>query len=356
MLKNILSIIYGFFVGKRNDKFDKSQEIVKCTVPVISVGNLSVGGTGKTPFVQMLTKYFISKGFKPGIVGKGYKRKSKGEVVVGDGTKVLVSAREGGDEMVLLADSLNVPVIAHDSKTEAALSMQEKFDIDLIIVDDGFQHRRLHRDLDIVLIDKETYENPELMPVGRLREPIESIKRADVVCTTGNFELGTNFTQHFKEKVVRIRVKPVEANPYYLSDKFQLKIRDSKKNPVNCIALAGIAKPNRFFDMLKDLGYTTLDSHSFPDHHNYSKSDLQLLIDKCKNKKCDHIATTEKDAAKIIEFNDMLIANDIKCVVFPIALTITDGKIEFFKILGSRINQLIHSNMKETVLNQDAIE
>ena len=353
MLKNILSKIYGFFVGKRNDKFDNSQEIIKCRVPVISVGNLSVGGTGKTPFVQMLTKYFISKGFKPGIIGKGYKRQSKGEVIVGDGTKVLVSATIGGDEMVLLADSLNVPVIAHDSKAKAALSMQEKFDVDLIIVDDGFQHRQLHRDLDIVLIDKETYENPELMPVGRLREPIESIKRADVVCITGSFELQNNFTRHFKENVVRIRVKPVQANPYYMIDKFQLKIRDSIKNPLNCIAFAGIAKPNRFFDMLKDLGYSTLDSHSFPDHHNYSISDLKLLIDLCNRKKCDHIATTEKDAAKIIEFNDLLTENNIKCVVFPIALTITDGKIDFFKILGSRINRLIHNKRKSTISNHE---
>lgn len=344
MLNKLLSKAYGFFVGKRNENYDKSDDLIKCTIPVISVGNLSVGGTGKTPFVQMLTKYFISKGFKPGIVGKGYKRQSKGEVIVGDGKQLLVSAAIGGDEMVLLADTLNVPVIAHESKSEAALSMQKLFDVDLIIVDDGFQHRRLHRNLDIVLIDKETYENPELMPSGRLREPIESLKRADVICLTGSFELNDKFASNISESAIIIRVKPVQANPYFLADKMQIKIRDSKANPISCIAFAGIAKPNRFFDMLSDLGYSTADSHPFSDHHNYSKSDVELLINKCEKNNCFHIATTEKDAAKIIEFNALLLSNNIKCVVFPIALTITDGKIDFFKMMGRKVNKIINSN------------
>ncbi len=344
MLRNLLSRIYGFFVGKRNDNFDSSDNIVRCNVPVISVGNLSVGGTGKTPFVQMLTKYFLSKGFKPGIVGKGYKRTGKGEVIVGDGINVLVTAAVGGDEMVLLADSLKVPVIAHDSKAQAALSMQEKFDVDLIIVDDGFQHRKLHRDLDIVLIDKDTHDNPELMPVGRLREPVDSLKRADIVCTTGNFELSQIFIGNMKHDAVRIRVKPVQANPYYLGDRIQIKVRESKESPIEVIAFAGIAKPNRFFEMLKEMGYINLDTHPFSDHHNYTESDVKLLIEKCRKQKCNHIATTEKDAAKIIEFNDILKKNNIKCVVFPIALTITDGKIDFFKLIGIRVSRLIHKN------------
>lgn len=344
MLNNLLSKVYGFFVGKRNDNYDKNEELVKCTIPVISVGNLSVGGTGKTPFVQMLTKYFISKGFKPGIVGKGYKRQGKGEVIVGDGKSVLVSATIGGDEMVLLADTLNVPVIAHDSKSEAALSMQKLFDVDLIIVDDGFQHRRLQRNLDIVLIDKETHDNPELLPAGRLREPIESLNRADVICITGSFELNDKFVQNINDDSIVIRVKPVQANPYYLGEKIQIKIRESKINPISCIAFAGIAKPNRFFDMLFDLGYNTEDTQPYPDHHNYSKNDIEGLIKKCKQHNCTHIATTEKDAAKIIEFNELLLKNSIKCVVFPIALTITDGKIDFFKMIGRKVNKVINSN------------
>ncbi|MBX3044466.1 MAG: tetraacyldisaccharide 4'-kinase [Candidatus Kapabacteria bacterium] len=344
MIKKLLSKVFGFVVDKRNSSFDKKEDIIKCKVPVISVGNLSVGGTGKTPFVQMLTKYFINKGYMTGIVGRGYKRQSKGEVIVSDGRKVLVDAAIGGDEMVLLADSLKVPVIAHDSKSHAALSMQNKFDVDLIIVDDGFQHRNLHRELDIVLIDKETHDNPELMPDGRLREPVESLKRADVVCLTGSFELSEKFKKNIADDAIIIRVKPVKANPYYLEDKSQIKIRHTKKNPLDCIAFAGIAKPDRFFSMVDDLGFKALNNHAFDDHHQYTLKDINLLINLCKKSGCNHLATTEKDAAKLMLFIDKLTDENIKCVVFPIALTITDGKIDFFKLLGRRINKFINKN------------
>jgi tetraacyldisaccharide 4'-kinase len=341
MFKTLLSKIFSFFVSRRNIKFDNSNEIVKCKVPVVSVGNLSVGGTGKTPFVQMLTKYFLSKNFMPGIVGRGYKRKSKGEIIVGDTTGLKVNATIGGDEMVLLADSLRVPVIAHDSKSLAAISMQEKYNVDLIIVDDGFQHRKLHRDLDIVLIDKETNDKPELMPAGRLREPISSLIRADIVCIMGSFSLNEDIRKNIRPDAVVINVKPIQTNPYYLSDKQQIKLRDAKETQVKVFAFAGIAKPNRFFDMLKDLGFICVATHSFDDHYGYIKSDIELLIKKCKENNCTNIATTEKDAAKIIEFNELLKSNKINCIVFPIALTIAEGKIEFFKLVGSRINKQV---------------
>lgn len=343
MFGRILSNIYGFFVKKRNTEYDNKEDIFKCRIPVISVGNLSVGGTGKTPFVQMLAKYFISKGFKPGIVGKGYKRRSKGEIIVGDGQKVLTSAHEGGDEMVLLADSLNVPVIAHDSKTEAAKSMQEKFDVDLLIVDDGFQHRGLYRNLDIVLIDKETHDKPLLLPTGRLREPIESLKRADVVCLTGSFKLDDNFNEHISEDTVKIRVKTVQANPYTLANKQQIKIRDAKKSPIKVIAFAGIAKPERFYNMLNESGFVIVKSLPFSDHHDYKKNDIDMLVKVCKTENCTDLATSEKDAAKLSEFTDILTSNGIRCLVFPIALTIIEGKMEFFKMIGNKINRNIYN-------------
>jgi len=341
MIKKILSKVFGFFVDKRNDKFDNTNEITKCNIPVISVGNLSVGGTGKTPFVQMLTKYFLSKEYKPGIVGKGYKRDGKGEVIVGNKNGALVNASTGGDEMVLLADSLKVPVVANDSKTLAALSIQDKFDIDLIIVDDGFQHRQLHRDLDIVLIDKETNDNPELMPKGRLREPISSLKRADIICFMGNFKISEEIKQNISPESVIISVKPIKSNPYYLKDKQFLKIKEIKGNSINIFAFAGIAKPDRFFEMTKEMGFNCVSSHSYDDHHNYNSKDIEFLIQKCKENNCDNLATTEKDAAKLIEYIDILNSNNINCIVFPIALSIVNGKVEFFKLIGRKINKSI---------------
>ncbi len=347
MIKSFLSKIFGIFVKKRNQNYDKKDNYVRVEVPVISVGNLSVGGTGKTPFVQMLTKFFKTKNYSPGIVGRGYKRESKGKVNVGDYRGALVSAREGGDEMVLLAESLKVPVIAHDSKSEAAVLIHKEYNVDLVIVDDGFQHRKLFRDLDIVLIDKETNDNPKLMPEGRLREPLESIKRAHVVSVMGNFELNEKIKSNLRENCVIIRVKPIQANPYDLHDKQSIKIRETKENNIDVFAFAGIAKPERFFNMISELGFNIIKSHAYKDHYNYRKSDVEELINKCKKSNCKILATTEKDAAKIIEYKNILSDNGIKCVVFPITLTITDGKAEFFKLIGRKINYRIKRNKSD---------
>ena len=339
MIKKAVSKIFGFVVGQRNKKFDEKESITKCNVPVISVGNLSVGGTGKTPFVQMLAKFFLKKNLKVGIVGKGYKRDSKGEILVSDGNELLVDASIGGDEMVLLAESLKVPVLAHDSKSQGALSLQNQFKLDLIIVDDGFQHRELHRNLDIVIIDKETVDNPELMPKGRLREPVESLSRADVICLAGNFELTDLFKKNISPEKVIIRVKPIQANPYNLIDRNSWRFPELKEIQKGIIPFAGIAKPKRFFDMLESMGYILNEAKEFDDHHKYSKKDLEYLLDICKKFSIFNLATTEKDAAKLLPYKKFFLENKINCFVFPIALTITDGKDRFFKLLNKLLER-----------------
>jgi tetraacyldisaccharide 4'-kinase len=341
MVKKVVSKIFGFIVGQRNKKFDEKESITKCNIPVISVGNLSVGGTGKTPFVQMLAKFFIKKNLKVGIIGKGYKRESKGEILVSDGIDLLVDASTGGDEMVLLAESLKVPVLAHESKSQGALSLQNQFKLDLIIVDDGFQHRELHRDIDIVLIDKDTIDNPVLLPKGRLREPVESLKRADVICLAGNFELPEIFKKYITQDKVIIRVKPIQANPYNIIDRNSWRFPELKEIQKGIIPFAGIAKPKRFFDMLESMGYKLLESKEFDDHHKYSKKDLEYLSDICKKHSNLNLATTEKDAAKLLPYKNYFIENNINCFVFPIALTISEGKDRFFKSLNKLFERTV---------------
>jgi len=125
------------------------------------------------------------------------------------------------------------------------------------------------------------------------------LKKADIVCTTEI--LIKPYLSNMKHECRENQSKTRKANPYYLGDRIQIKVRESKESPVEVIAFAGIAKPNRFFEMLKEMGYINLDTHPFSDHHNYTESDVKLLIEKCRKQKCNHIATTEKDAAKIIE-------------------------------------------------------
>ncbi|MCO5251057.1 MAG: tetraacyldisaccharide 4'-kinase [Candidatus Kapabacteria bacterium] len=337
MIKTLASKIYGMVVGSINKKHDENEPIYQCKVPVISVGNLTVGGTGKTPFVQMLTKFFLSKNLKVGIIGRGYKKDLKGEVIVGDGESILATADEGGDEMLLLAQTLKVPVIAHEKKYLAAKSMEEKFDVDLIIVDDGFQHRNLHRDIDILLLDRETVENPELIPKGKLREPLDSIERADVICLAGITDLDEEIMKFINPEKIIIKVKPINANPYELGNKVPLKFSKIKEIQELLLPFAGIAKPDRFFNMLEGMNYKFTSTKEFSDHHKYSESDIQKLISLATKSGTKFLATTEKDATKLSEFKDLLDSANITCYVFPIALTIWDGKNPFFKLLNSVI-------------------
>lgn len=327
MISDFLSRVYEKIVRIRNKKYDlEEKEIVKIKLPVISVGNLSAGGTGKTPFVQMLARELIELKIKPAIIGRGYKRKSKGEIIVSDGNKTLVSAQIGGDEMVLLAETLKVPVVAHDKKALAAITVEKRFDVDCLIVDDGFQHRALSRNLDIVLIDKDTLDNPHLLPKGYLREPLDSIKRADVICLTGSTMITDELKSKCKNTALFIKVKPYQGMPYRLGTHKEIDDQEIERIRKGLLAVAGIAKPQRFFDMLKDKGFHLKSNLSFSDHHNYDRNDIEKIYRFCQDYKIFNIGITEKDAAKLIEFKDRFEHYEINCYVFPINLKIIEGR------------------------------
>jgi len=338
MVNSLLSRVYEKIVKMRNRRYDKDEKlIVKLNSSVISVGNLTVGGTGKTPFVKMLTRELLALGIKPGIVGRGYKRKSSGEVIVSDGKKLLVDSRTGGDEMVLLAEATKVPIIAHDSKAEAAISMERRFDVDCIIIDDGFQHRALKRNIDIVLIDKETLDNPSLLPKGRLREPLSSLDRADVICLTGNTEITDELKSAARINTLFIKVKPIAEKPYLLHNSFYPTISELDEFRKGIIPIAGIAKPNRFFDMIKVMGFHSFSPLSFPDHHYFNRNDIERIRRHCEELSIKKIAITEKDAVKLREFNSRLSHIDISALVFPINLTISMGRKEFINLIKLKI-------------------
>jgi tetraacyldisaccharide 4'-kinase len=337
MIKSMFSKIYGKFVNKRNEKYDNSEkELIRLKVPVLSVGNLTVGGTGKTPFVQMLGKIVFSLRKTPGIIGRGYKRNSKGEIIISDGKKILTDAETGGDEMILLAETLSCPIIAHDDKAAGAKSLTEKFNVDAVIIDDGYQHRKLHRDLDVVLVDKDTIENPNLIPEGRLREPLESLNRADIICLTGDAEINDNFKSFLKEDAIIMQVVPVPGKPYKINNPKICSDKEIHYVKKGVVAFAGIAKPERFYSMLDNLRFNIKETIDFDDHHKYSEKDVAKLIETAKKHEINKIATTEKDLSKLRKYQDMLKSNGIDCYVFPIKLKITKGKNPFF----NKINEV----------------
>jgi len=178
------SLLFRLAVYLRNLLYDFNLlPIVKLNVPVISVGNLTVGGTGKTPAVEYIARLLLSNHLRPAIVTRGYGRKQLGTVVVSDGEKICSAIEAGGDEALQLAKRLqHAVVIADEKKFRGAQYAWENFKIDAVIVDDGFQHRKLHRDLNIVLIDVPSFfENRWMLPAGPFREPFGSVSRADVV-------------------------------------------------------------------------------------------------------------------------------------------------------------------------------
>jgi tetraacyldisaccharide 4'-kinase len=346
----IISKIYGSIVKIKNAKFnDESAKPFKCGVPVFSVGNLTVGGTGKTPFVEMLARQLIKFGHKPAIVGRGYKRKSKGEIIVCNGREILADVDAAGDEMLLLAEKLMVPVIAHDDKTEGAKAAVRDFEIDSIIVDDGFQHRKLFRDMDIILIDKETLDNSALLPKGRLREPFDGVSRADVICFVGNATPNEELKQFIHQEQLVLNVGGKSERPYELFSKRIIFGKKLKEMKTAIVALAGIANPDRFEKMLQRHNYNIIKFHKYPDHHNYTKQDIESVIKSGAEGQKLFIATTEKDAMKLVKFEQLFISNDISVCVFPFSIRIFSNRTEFNrKIKGVFRN---HKNKTETVSN-----
>ena len=321
-----LSKVYGKVVARRNRRFDNgTSTIVTVDKPVISVGNVLVGGTGKTPVVQLLVRMLSDMGHRPAIVMRGYKRSSRGLLVVHDGQEVKASARESGDEAMLHATKLDVPVVVCESKVDAAVHAAGFLPCDVIIVDDGFQHRALHRDMDIVLVNKKTVDDGRLLPAGRLREPIESLKRADVVMLTGTLISEDEVREYCSSNTLICKTQVVTSGPDL----------DGKR----LLAFAGIADPERFVDTVRGSGANVVATVSYDDHHIYTKTDIEGLITRAKTNGADLI-TTEKDRVKLDHALDLLTKADITLHVLPIDVQLTSGK----HALESHLQQLFNED------------
>jgi tetraacyldisaccharide 4'-kinase len=345
MVQRFLSNIFTYAVKFRNQRYDSGNaKIISCNVPVISIGNISVGGSSKTPFVKLVAELLKENQIKFAIVARGYKKHKKGTVVVRDEIKVISSLEESGDEMRMLAEKLDCPIIVSENKTAAALHAQANFEIECIVIDDGFQHRRLFRDLDIVLINNETLLKPELLPKGRLREPLTSLKRADIICYVGaknemNESLESTLSGiTLKEDVLICKASVSLDNLYKLTE-----VPIKKENSINInkyAAVAGIANPQRFYQSLINAGCNIEHTFWYKDHHYYNQKDILELITKLENLKIENIITTEKDAVKLRKWNGLLLEEDIQCWIAPLKLEMIEGN-ELFekKLLNLFINQ-----------------
>lgn len=273
---NPLNAIYGAAVGTRNYLYDRGfLRVRRLKAPVVSVGSISAGGAGKTPFVILLGELFRQRGIAFDVLSRGYGRKSRGVRVVDPKG----SAYEFGDEPLLIARNLGCPVVVGESRYEAGLLAEEKSGVQLHILDDGFQHRPLARDFDIALVTAKDL-NDQLLPAGRLREPLSSLLRADVVVLSGEVDRG--------------------ALPSGIKSLWQVRrnlmLPEAPSNP---IAFCGIARPQAFLEQLKTKGITPAAFKTFRDHHSYSATDIQELVALHDRKSANGFITTEKDAVNL---------------------------------------------------------
>ena len=286
----------------------------QAAVPVVSVGNLSVGGTGKTPLTEWLLRFLQEKGLKVAIVSRGYGGDVKAGVrVVCAGAGPLLPPEISGDEPYLLARrNPNSIIIAAALRSDGVKAAVEQFGADAVLLDDGFQHLAMERDLDIVLLDSRApFGNGQVLPAGILREPVSALDRADLVALT-----------RCQGSVPAVPFPgPVCASRHCLADlaialdgsSIPLESLHGKKG----VAFAGIADPAAFFAELRDQGLDLIDALAFPDHFEYPAFAREKLQSLCRE--VDYLVTTEKDGVKLLGVDF-----PVPCYQVPLQLQIVD--------------------------------
>jgi len=272
---------------------------------VVSIGNLTVGGSGKTPLAALVAALLAELGAAPAIVSRGYGRRTRGARVVADRDGVQLSARDAGDEPRLLAEQLpGVPVVVGESRYEAGRIALERCGADVLVLDDGFQHRTIVKDLEIVTVaGAEPWGNGRLFPRGILREPLSALGRADVVVVTNP---ATAAMRSAVERALRERESqaPVLAGSYRPE---ALRAGDGGSLPASTLAgcrvlaVAGLASPAGFVATLASLGADVVDLVEFPDHHRYTGYDLERIRAAARRAGADRVVTTEKDWMRLRE-------------------------------------------------------
>ena len=274
--------------------------------PVISVGNLSAGGAGKTPFVMLLGELLKSRGVKFDVLSRGYGRKSRGVLLVDPGGL----PQEFGDEPLLIARKLQVPVIVGEERFEAGQFAEKRFGVQLHLLDDGFQHRALTRDFDIVLVTPQDATD-RLLPAGRLREPLQALERADAVVLASG-AMPDSFGVDGKT-IWRVRRGIV-----------------TQAIPPRPVVFCGIARPQNFVLQLRAANIEPVAQAFYRDHHLYSEQDVRELIELGRRSEAGGFVTTEKDAVNLGPYLSAL----VPMAVVPVRMELVDA--------GNAVDTMLH--------------
>ncbi|NOY85197.1 MAG: tetraacyldisaccharide 4'-kinase [Nitrospirae bacterium] len=300
----LLSWVYAFVMRLRLWLYQKewlAQKRVPCHV--VSIGNITTGGTGKTPMTLYLAEEWQKRGYKVGIVSRGYRRKNKVPLVlVTDGTQIFASPSDVGDEPYLMAQRLSgVPIVVCADRFEGCQALIHRFAVEVILLDDAFQHLKMYRDQNILIIDAtKPFGNGHLLPRGPLREPLSAIKRSDLLIfsrvenETAMHAMMQRITP-YQSQILQSCFETIGIIDLKTDDFFAPEVLKGK----SVLPFCGIGNPDAFLAQLRRLGANLASAHIFEDHHDYKKSDLEKIINSVNENNNIWIVTTEKDAVKI---------------------------------------------------------
>jgi tetraacyldisaccharide 4'-kinase len=319
-----LSLLYGAVTRMRLSLYRRGTfQTSKLDRPVISIGNITTGGTGKTPLVEYVARLIAAHGKKVCILTRGYGRKDPHlQVIVSDGYGVLASPSEAGDEPYLLATKLKgqAAVISSADRLAAGQEAIKDFGTECFVLDDGFQHLRLARDLNIVTIDATNpWGGGRLLPHGRLRESIDGLSRADCVVITRCDQV--EGVDALRAELSRL----MNSKPIFESQMRMVRLSPMKNGgealaaPARVVAFCAVGNPASFFESLRRAGYELAGERSFADHHVYSQEEIDAVIRLAQETRASALVTTAKDAVKL-----QPLAFSIPCYVVEIEIAIDD--------------------------------
>ena len=299
-----LSWIFGCVVTVRNFLFDRTLiRAEQVNAPVISVGNISAGGSGKTPVVESIAKTLSEKGILAGIISRGYKRKTRGMVEVSDGKMLKTLAIDSGDEPYQLATHLpKTVIIVDEQRVRGARYAVDSLRVKAVLLDDGFQHRAIHRDLDIVVIDAS--RSPfmmQMLPAGYRRDTYSSLKRADAVLLTKVNQTAT--IKEIEEEIRKYTDAKIFTSTFTVAafrrakTKFSVNLESVKGK--KAVAFCGIGEPESLRTSLEAIGIHVVLLMAFQDHHSFTKADLSHIAREQEKLSAEYIVTTEKDMARL---------------------------------------------------------
>lgn len=295
--------------------------------PVVSIGNLTLGGSGKTPAVELAVRTLLDAGLVAGIVSRGYGRRTRGTVIVADPHGIKADPAAAGDEPFLLARRLpGTPVVVGENRYDAGRVCLERFGVGALVLDDAFQHRTLEKDLEIVLVSGAApWGNGRLFPRGPLREPISALSRAHLVVIAGPQDdasahavAATVKAENPTGQVVTAHYEPIEC--WEISDGKRVDLTELPGLRIH--AFTGIARPGNFARTLAQLGARVAGFTEFPDHHWYTAGELEALAAEARAHGAETLLTTEKDAVRCLG----LAPPTLPLLALAVRLVLTDGR------------------------------